>query len=88
MTFTKEKPKKLFRFILLLFPIFIGTMGTITLVVLVTWLIPPPKTFYPNFLPSFLLLLSFISPASSPSSSAPSSSRKMRDILRIRKASD
>lgn len=48
MTFTKEKPKKLFRFILLLFPIFIGTMGTITLVVLVTWLIPPRRPSIPT----------------------------------------
>lgn len=41
MTFTKEKPKKLFRLLLLLFPIFFGTMGTISLIVLVTWGIPP-----------------------------------------------
>lgn len=36
----KEKRKQLIRFILLFYPIFVGTMGTITLLVLVTWLIP------------------------------------------------
>jgi uncharacterized membrane protein YqjE len=37
----KEKSKQLIRFILLFYPIFVGTMGTISLVVLVTWGIPP-----------------------------------------------
>lgn len=54
MTFTKEKPRKLFRYILLLFPIFIGTMGTITLVVLVTWLIPPEDLL--SQLPAIILI--------------------------------
>ncbi|WJV19921.1 hypothetical protein QU593_05440 [Rossellomorea marisflavi] len=37
----KENSRKLFRLLLLIFPIFFGTMGTISLIVLVTWGIPP-----------------------------------------------
>ncbi len=51
---TKEKPKKLIRFILLFFPILMGAMGTITLVVLVTWLIPPKDLL--SQLPAIILI--------------------------------
>ena len=54
MLLTKEKPKKLIRFILLFFPILMGAMGTITLVVLITWLIPPKDLL--SQLPAIILI--------------------------------
>jgi uncharacterized membrane protein YqjE len=40
MPTNKEKTRKLFRFLLLFYPIFVGLMGTVSLIVLVTWGIP------------------------------------------------
>jgi hypothetical protein len=50
----KEKSQQLFRFILLFYPIFMGTMGTITMVVLVTWLIPTEDLL--SQLPAIILI--------------------------------
>ncbi|PFG04449.1 hypothetical protein [Bacillus sp. es.034] len=54
MPTTKEKSRNLFRLLLLIYPIFMGIMGTISLIVLVTWGIPQEDL--QSQMPAILLL--------------------------------
>ncbi len=54
----KKKLRKSIRFSLLLYPIFIGTMGTIGLITFITWIIPKEDlpSLIPVISPMFLFL--------------------------------
>lgn len=54
MPTNKEKSRKLFRFLLLFYPIFVGLMGTVSLIVLVTWGIPQDQL--QSQLPAIMLI--------------------------------
>lgn len=55
---SKENTRKAIRISLLLYPLFVGLMGTISLVVLIFWGIP--KNHLQSQIPAIIILASFI----------------------------